>query len=131
MMATLGSEGTRLLSLINVSCVLLYLGFIVQVVIIVIGTVWWKRGSGFAMTEKYLALCNDGLGTETIYLPRQKIQDVYTRTNPFQKAAGVTTIGAVTAAGVQGTTSFLWDVSEEDGAAWLDWLKPRTQNTYN
>ncbi len=125
--AALGSEGARLVSLLNVSCVLIYLGFIIQVVLIVIGTVWWKRGSGFAMTEKYLALCNDGLGTETVYLPRQKIQDVYTRTNPFQKAAGVTTIGAVTAAGVQGTTSFLWDVTEEDGAAWLDWLKPRTQ----
>ena len=125
--ATLGTEGMRLVPIVNTSCVLIYLVFLVQIVLIVIGTIWWKRGSGFAMTEKYLALCNDGLGTETIYLPRQKIQDVYTRTNPFQKAAGVTTIGAVTAAGVQGTSTFLWDVSEEDGVAWLDWLKPRMQ----
>ena len=126
LMADLGSEGQRLVYLVNLICILLYIGFVVQLVFIVVGTFWWKRGSGFAMTEKYLALCNDGLGSETVYLPRQKIQDVYTRTNPFQRSAHVTTIGAVTAAGVQGTTTYLWDVDEEDGQAWLDWLKPRT-----
>lgn len=128
-LAAAGAEAARVLPLVNMTCVFIYLCFVVQAALIIVGTIWWKRGSGFAMTEKYLALCNDGLGTETVYLPRQKIQDVYTRTNPFQRSAGVTTIGALTAAGVQGTTSFLWDVSEEDGAAWLDWLKPRTQAT--
>ena len=126
-LATAGADAARVLSFVNMICVFIYLCFVAQIVLIAIGTIWWKRGSGFAMNEKYLALCNDGLGTETVYLPRQKIQDVFTRTNPFQRSAGVTTIGALTAAGVQGTTSYLWDVTEEDGQRWLDWLKPRTQ----
>ena len=80
------------------------------------------------MTPKYLALCNDGLSTETVYMPRQKVQDVVTRTNPFQRAAHVVTIGALTAAGVRGAYSVLWDVPEEDGQSWLDWLKPRVKS---
>ena len=111
---------------VNMACVALYLVFAIQVAFIVVGTVWWKRGSGFAMTRRYLALCNDGLHTEVVYLPRPKVQDVLARTNPFQRMASTATIGALTAAGVGGTYSTLWDVTAEDGEVWLDWLKPHT-----
>ena len=78
------------------------------------------------MNWRYLAIHNNGLSTETVFLPRAKVQDVFTRTNPFQRMAGVTTIEARTAAGVSSTVTQLWDVAEEDGWAWLEWLKPRT-----
>lgn len=119
------TSGAALARYVNLACMLLYALFVIQIPFVVVGTLWWKRGSGFAANRGYLALCNDGLSTETVYLPRPKVQDVSTRTNPFQRMSGVTTIHALCAAGVSGTNSTLWDVTEEDGAAWLDWLKPR------
>lgn len=111
----------------NACCVAAYMLCALSTVATAVGTLWWARGSGFATNARYLALCNDGLHTETIYIPRQKVQDVLTRTNPFQRMAHTTTIGALCAAGVGGTYSILWDVTEEDGNAWLEWLQPRIQ----
>ncbi|MBQ9068438.1 MAG: PH domain-containing protein [Eggerthellaceae bacterium] len=121
------SRGYEGLGTVNLLCVVLYGVAAVSTVLIAVGTVWWKRGSGFAMNARYLAVCNDGLTTETSYFPRQKVQDVFTRTNPFQRMARTTTINALTAAGVGGSYTTLWDVTEEDGEAWLEWLKPKPQ----
>lgn len=122
-------NGGSFIQYMNILCVIIYVVFAIQLVLAALGTVWWKRGSGFAFNDRFVAICNDGLHTETVYYPRNKIQDVFVRTNPFQRMAHTATIGALTAAGVGGTYSVLWDVTEDDSATWLDWLKPRTHHS--
>lgn len=111
----------------NVVCLVVYVLMVLSTALIALGTFWWQRGSGFALNKRYAAICNDGLSTETSYFPRQKIQCAITQTNPFQRRAHVTSIALTTAAGVGGSGAMLWDVTEEDGAAWLEWLHPHTQ----
>lgn len=92
-------------------------------------TVLWKRGSGYAMARRYLALRNDGLSTETAFFPRSKVQDVNVRTNPFQRRAGVATIGVRTAAGTSATRTALWDAPASDAHAWLRWVVPEAAHS--
>ncbi len=86
--------------------------------------VLWQRDSGFAVNRRFMTIRNSGFSTEQISFPRTKIQFGFTRRNPFQAYAHVATIVAVTASGVGGTATRLWDVDEKEAAAWLDWLKP-------
>lgn len=123
-------EYDTFLQLFDATCVALYVFCILVIAMSALSSVWWYRGSGYAMGKRFLAIRNDGLSTETVFLPRQKVQDVSTRTNPFQRRAGVATIGARTAAGVNETNTVLWDVSAHDAQAWLHWLVPRTQSAH-
>ena len=104
----------------------LYVLCVLDAVLIAVGTVLWKNGSGHVLSRDFLALFNDGLHTDFTRIPRSKIQSGFTRTNPFQEAAQVTTLVASTAAGTGSTNARLWDITAEQGSAWLDWLKPRT-----
>ncbi len=127
-LAQSGLHTTPVVDYVNVVGIVIYACLVIQIPATIVGCVWWKRGSGFALNRRYLALCNDGLSTETVYLPRQKVQNTLVSTNPFQRMAHVTTIGATSAAGVGGSHPMLWDVTEEDGQTWLDWLAPRGAN---
>ena len=93
-------------------------------VIDIIGAVLWARESSFAFNRCFMQVSNGGLSRTTISFPRQKIQFGCARSNPLQRRAGTRTLLATTAAGQGGTTTTLVDVSVEDAAAWLDWLKP-------
>ena len=93
-------------------------------VIDIIGAVLWARESSFAFNRCFMQVSNGGLSRTTISFPRQKIQFGCARSNPLQRHAGTRTLLATTAAGQGGTTTTLVDVSVEDAAAWLDWLKP-------
>lgn len=88
--------------------------------------VLWAKHSGYIWNNRYLLLWNDGLSTAESVIPRQKVQSGATRSNPFQRRLSLVTIQAVTAAGTRNTTARLVDVPAETGAAYLDWLKPRT-----
>ncbi|MCI9628372.1 MAG: PH domain-containing protein [Eggerthellaceae bacterium] len=103
---------------------ILYLLAIVIFAIDIVGTVFWARGSGFAYNKRFMTVKNGGLSVNTVSFPRQKIQFGYTRTNPFQRAAKTATICAVTAAGIGGTSTVLFDVTQEDADRWLTWLEP-------
>lgn len=89
-----------------------------------VSAVLWKGGSGFAFNHRYVVVRNDGLNTELVIVPRQKVQCGVTRDNPFQRHAGVTSIVVTTAAGVGGTSTRLWDVRADEGVAWLGWVEP-------
>lgn len=90
-----------------------------------VGAVLWANHSGYTWNRSYLLLHNDGLSTSTSVIPRRKIQSAATRSNPFQRRLSLVTLQAVTAAGTRSTVSRLLDVPAEEGAAYLDWLKPR------
>lgn len=93
-------------------------------VIDVVNALLWARESSFAYNQRFMQISNGGLSRTTISFPRQKIQFGCARSNPFQRRARTRTLLATTAAGQGGTTTSLIDVSVEDAAAWLDWLKP-------
>ena len=104
------------------------LGYALSVLLLIldaVGAVLWFRGSGFAYNERFMQVSNGGFARETISFPRKKIQFGYTKTNPFQRNAGTSTVSARTAAGIGGTTIRLVDARDEDARAWLAWLKPR------
>ncbi|MEY8459688.1 PH domain-containing protein [Eggerthellaceae bacterium 24-137] len=96
----------------------------VLVVIDAVGAVLWARESSFAYNRRFMQVSNGGLSRTTVSFPRQKIQFACARSNPLQRHAGTRTLLATTAAGTGGTTTSLVDVSVEDAAAWLDWMKP-------
>lgn len=93
-------------------------------VIDAVGAVLWARESSFAYNRRFMQVSNGGLSRTTVSFPRQKIQFACARSNPLQRRAGTRTLLATTAAGTGGTTTSLIDVSVEDAAAWLDWVKP-------
>lgn len=88
------------------------------------GVVLWYRRSAFGLNRRYLTLRNAGYSVSTVVIPRNKIQYAYTSTNPLQRLSGVTTIVAVTAAGVNSKKELLRDVSTDDAASMLDWSRP-------
>ncbi|MEG0071161.1 MAG: PH domain-containing protein, partial [Raoultibacter sp.] len=112
-------------SVLNNACFVLYAVGVLFVIIDAIGAVLWFRGSGFAYNARFMQVTNGGFSRESISFPRKKIQFATVRTNPFQRAAKVTTVDARTAAGVGGTTMRLMDVCDEDAQKWLDWVRPR------
>ena len=114
------------LPMLNMFAIAFYVLAAVLVVLDVVGAVLWYRHSSFAVSRRFMQVTNSGLSTETVTFPRQKIQFGCARANPLQRRARTATIQARTAAGVGGTTVRLIDVSDEEAAGWLDWLKPRT-----
>lgn len=117
-------ESLEALRMINMIAIGLYiLCFLIMVTDIVRAILWFK-GSSFAYNKSFMQVTNGGFSRESISFPRKKIQYAYTRTNPFQRAAHVTTVSVRTAAGVGGTTMRLIDASEEDAKKWLNWTRP-------
>lgn len=97
--------------------------FVILTALLAVGAVLWARQSGYTWNRRYLLLHNDGLSTATNIIPRTKIQSGSTGDNPFQRHRSLTTLRATTASGVSSTTAQLVDVSAENGAAYLDWLR--------
>lgn len=103
-----------------------YCGFFVLVFVLnVVDAVLWYRRSALGYNRTFMSMTNGGLSVKTSIVPRRKIQYGFVKTNPFQRMAHVAIVNARTAAGVGGTTETLWDVSEEDAAAWIEWVRPR------
>ena len=118
-------QADQVLGIVNTGALVLYAVAVALLVLNVVGTVLWYRESSFAFNRRFMQITSGGFSRETTSFPRQKIQYAFTSTNPFQRAARVTTISARTAAGVGGHTVKLRDVREEDADAWLAWVKPR------
>ena len=108
------------------SVVAMGLGVLAAILFVVdlVGAILWARESSFAYNRRFMQVSNGGLSRTTISFPRQKIQFGCARSNPLQRRARTRTLLATTAAGQGGTTTSLIDVTVEDAAAWLDWLKP-------
>lgn len=85
----------------------------------------WFKGSSFAYNRSFMRVTNSGYSLSSVTFPRRKIQFAYTRTNPFQRHAGVCIVAAKTAAGVGGTVEGIWDIAESDAEAWMEWVRPR------
>ena len=103
--------------------------FILMFALNVIDAVLWYKRSAMGCNRVFMSMTNGGLSVKTSIIPRKKIQYGFIRTNPFQRMAHVAIVNARTAAGVGGTTEALWDVSEEDAAAWIEWIRPRTESS--
>ena len=85
----------------------------------------WARDSRYAWNDHYVVIRNGGLGSVEVCIPRKKIQCGATRSNPFQRRLGLTSLLATTAAGQHNTTTRLLDIPEDAGRRWLSWLRPR------
>ena len=94
-----------------------------------VDAVLWYRRSALGYNRIFMSMTNGGLSVKTSIVPRKKIQYGFIKTNPFQRMAHVAIVNARTAAGVGGTTEVLWDVSEEDAAEWIEWVRPRTESS--
>jgi putative membrane protein len=93
-----------------------------------VGAVNWARKSGHVWSRDYLLIHNSGWSTASSLVPRRKIQAGYTLDQPFQRRIDLTSLVATTAAGTSRTTTKLYDVTAETGAAYLDWIKPRHES---
>lgn len=102
-----------------------YTLFALIVVLNAVDAVLWYRSSGLGYDRSFMSITNGGLSSKTVVFPRRKIQFASIKTNPFQRMAHVAIVCARTAAGVGGTTERLWDVSEADADAWMEWARPR------
>ncbi len=94
--------------------------------VLAIGAVLWARESRYAWNRGYVVIRNGGLRTTQVCVPRKKIQDGATRSNPFQRRLDLTSMTVTTAAGRKRDTTRLLDVPREAGDAWLTWMQPRT-----
>lgn len=96
---------------------------VLSIVWYAIGAVLWAKNSYYGWNKRYLCIHNNGLGTKTSFIPRQKLQCGYLRDNPFQRRVQLTTLVANTAAGVSGgSTTSLIDIPAESGTAYLEWV---------
>ncbi|MGI6590269.1 MAG: PH domain-containing protein [Eggerthellaceae bacterium] len=93
--------------------------------IIAVGTVVWWRESGISFNRAFVRIFNSGLATESVTVPRVKVQSGATRTNPLQRLAHTATVSLVTAAGIGQTKTRLIDVGDDCAESWLSWLEPR------
>ena len=84
----------------------------------------WFRESYLAYDRRGMMVRNGGFNTETVVIPRGKIQFAALQDNPFQRRADVSTIIVRTAAGIGGTTTSLRDVANPEAVAWYDWTQP-------
>ncbi|MGN0261998.1 MAG: PH domain-containing protein [Eggerthellaceae bacterium] len=114
-----------ILRIVNYCCAALYVFAIVAAVLEAVGCVLWFHESGFSFNERYMRLVNGGFSKTEYCIPRQKIQYLKLRTNPFQRRSKVATLMVRTAAGVGGTTVRLLDVAQSDGSDWLAWGEPK------
>lgn len=90
----------------------------------VVGAFLWHRRSAFGFDGSGTIVVNGGYSTDTVIVPRKKMQYACLRTNPLQRHAGVATVLVCTAAGVRGRDERLIDVPIAEASAWLDWARP-------
>lgn len=90
----------------------------------VVGAFLWHRRSAFGFDSSGTIVVNGGYSTDTVIVPRKKMQYACLRTNPLQRHAGVATVLVCTAAGVRGRDERLIDVPIAEASAWLDWAQP-------
>lgn len=90
----------------------------------VVGAFLWHRRSAFGFDGSGTIVVNGGYSTDTVIVPRKKMQYACLRTNPLQRHAGVATVLVCTAAGVRGRDERLIDVPIAEASAWLDWAQP-------
>lgn len=90
----------------------------------VLGAFLWHRRSAFGFDGSGTIVVNGGYSTDTVIVPRKKMQYACLRTNPLQRHAGVATVLVCTAAGVRGRDERLIDVPIAEASAWLDWAQP-------
>lgn len=109
---------------INMIANILYALAVVLLILDAVGTILWFKESSFAVNRHFARIKNGGFSTIDTSTPRKKIQFGSTKSNPFQRAAGTSTILMRTAAGVGGTTTQLIDVSTKDACDWLKWIEP-------
>lgn len=109
--------------LVGIAAAIAAVAVVLSVAYYAVSAVLWARHSRYGWNKRYLLLHNDGLSTVLRIVPRTKIQSGVTRDNPFQRRVALTTLQAVTAAGVNRTTVQLLDVPAAQGAAYLEWLE--------
>lgn len=91
----------------------------------VVGAFLWHRRSAFGFDSSGTIVVNGGYSTDTVIVPRRKMQYACLRTNPLQRHAGVATVLVRTAAGVRGCDERLIDVPIAEASDWLDWAQPK------
>ena len=92
-----------------------------------VNAVIWTKESGIDFGSGRIAILSGGLRSSLTICPKSKVQDLRLESNPFQRAAGVTSVVATTAAGVRRTRVRLRDLSDEDGFAMLSWFAGRVK----
>ena len=127
----LGAEGLATLSIMRIVMMSYYALFALIFIVNVVNAVLWYRHSGLGYDRSFMSICNGGLNMTTTYTPRKKIQYAFLRTNPLQRRAHVASINVRTAAGIKGRTETLWDISEVDAEAWMEWVRPRSRVATN
>lgn len=90
----------------------------------VAGAFLWHRRSAFGFDSSGTIVVNGGYSTDTVIVPRRKMQYACLRANPLQRHAGVATVLVRTAAGVRGCDERLIDVPIAEASDWLDWAQP-------
>ncbi|MDR1953217.1 MAG: PH domain-containing protein [Clostridiales Family XIII bacterium] len=83
----------------------------------------WK-GRGIATTDEFIAIQNGAYKTETVYIPKRKIQVVSVWQNPFQRGANLSTVKIRTAA--IGSALELRDCSAHTATDYLVWVRRDT-----
>lgn len=107
----------------------LYVIALLLFILDIVGAVLWQRGSGFGYDRTYITITNSGFSTNRTIIPRVKVQLATLQTNPLQRHRQLTTIIALTAAGVGSSTLKLIDVEQDAAKAWFDWCHPGGNKT--
>ena len=94
-----------------------------------INAVLWYRLAAMGWDRFGFTIVNGGFSTDSVTIPRTKIQAALIRTNPLQRHAKVASVVVNTAAGVGSTRHRLIDVSRGDAEEWLTWACPRGGNS--
>ncbi|MDR1014377.1 MAG: PH domain-containing protein [Coriobacteriales bacterium] len=94
-------------------------------VVCLIDSILWYRHAAFAYNPTMLAIRKGSYGMTTSIIPRKKIQWVAAQQNPLQRLSQVSTLSAMTAAGVSGTSTNLRDVATTDADKFIEWIRPR------
>lgn len=102
----------------------LYVIAVLLLIFDIVGAILWQRGSGFGYGPAYVTITNSGFSTNRTITPRVKVQLATLQTNPLQRHSKLTTIIALTAAGVGSSTLKLIDVEQEAADAWFAWCHP-------
>lgn len=94
-----------------------------------INAVLWYRLAAMGWDRFGFTIVNGGFSTDSVTIPRTKIQAALIRSNPLQRHAKVASVVVNTAAGVGSTRHRLIDVSRGDAEEWLTWACPRGGNS--
>lgn len=94
-----------------------------------INAVLWYRLAAMGWDRFGFTIVNGGFSTDSVTIPRTKIQAALIRTNPLQRHAKVASVIVNTAAGVGSMRHRLIDVSRGDAEEWLTWACPRGGNS--